>query len=970
MPRLKSVDDNSIEAANRRASGRARKPTAKYEALAGTKFNPSDAIHGRRSSYNSQSPIPGVDSTSVTSASPASDQVDTQPGNDTSPSTISVDLNPELKGPAEDEASPAGSTKRGLRRDRKPTWRAMEATEVKSTRRQRRDTQGSDDFSESKSIITAPEESPTPNGLAMPIDPPAGATRIHENVAGPDKSSYPDGMHEVDAHNTDLARPTRGKKVFEAVPKAPENSPSRVHRRKRALMTDERSDLLEESTVESPEKADSVKPRRRNRAKTSLDIQPDREMNIPGELPLIPTKIKLSHRKAERIDNQDGSFQSPDMTSPSTKRPSRRAKSQPQIMSAQSPEIEVAENTTRKERPRRSAAKIYKEAPPTDDDLYATDDDHLTTKSSIPMIKLKKPAMKAQVATDSEPPTSELEPSPSEPPKKSLKLTLKAPGLKGPRLPSKLRFSISAKDQQDDSQVQPVVESTDVADVPKPTSKKDQQKVKALEMKKPVIEREVLQPAAPSATTSNQKQSRRAQAKAEAKAFSKIRQAVVPPNRALHESPADAGAASHYVPSARLLTPSMSCSLFCLGPSARILAFAQIAAESNESDDEESTASGQSPRLYEKWLNRGRERFCRCNQPALDQTHDAGSQGILEEAVPEQSDAVEVERPLNLDLEAAVPRDTVLPLSMPPVNSIMPKSEARRVSAMYHVLASNTSPLQPMHPKSVGTVHGHDVSPLPVATGQTRSTSRRRDQGDSASAAGTRDTPPIAGPFEERIRWDHQMLERIRREARDAGQPVTFDMTYTQIKSLLDAKKGNTSLQSTTTSGQTTPLAGHGHSVFSAGVYHPMPVSTGSSPAPSEALPNGRIPAPSEEPNSEKELDEAPQPGPTADHAHGYRSLRGPIPDEGDDRLMQIIGDSFKATMMKRTANSVQGRPSTSDGAINGGEKNGKKSSSRRSSTNTKRKAPMSPFEGEKKRRKVSGGTKQQSDSRSAVMVD
>jgi hypothetical protein len=112
------------------------------------------------------------------------------------------------------------------------------------------------------------------------------------------------------------------------------------------------------------------------------------------------------------------------------------------------------------------------------------------------------------------------------------------------------------------------------------------------------------------------------------------------------------------------------CNLFCLSPSARILAFAQLAAESSDSDEDDDAAASGS--LYNKWLAEGRERFCVCASNASAHAHP-----VLAPAVRPPPEPVVASR--------------IFPL--PPVNSVMSAAEGRKVSALYNALTDTQMPL-------------------------------------------------------------------------------------------------------------------------------------------------------------------------------------------------------------------------------------------------------------------------------------
>ena len=450
-------------------------------------------------------------------------------------------------------------------------------------------------------------------------------------------------------------------------------------------------------------------------------------------------------------------------------------------------------------------------------------------------------------------------------PRKSLKLKLSVPGLKAP---SKLRFSINSQDFGDSPPKNSLL-STGPNKSNTASAKKRQE----------ASSRNVKEHSAPTITPVEShknspapKLSRRARAKAEAKVLGKIRQATESANHDRLYDTTYGGAASHYAPSMRLVRPAIDCGLFCLPEPSRILAFAKIAAQSIESDDEETSDGGRQPELLNKWLQKGGE-HCVCNKPAHDHSEDVSaadqdhSTDAPQDTVTDRDEGIQ-----NADVAATIP-DISLPLDIPPVNSIMPKSQGRRVSAFYNVLTGSptsgpskngslaSDSRQQSRSASTGKVSD---SPAPGDAAVSLSSSTAA----SAAARGS------IGSYEERMRWDHQALERVRREAKDAGLSVTMDMTYTHIRSLMEQHR---ELHSTAGSdGTNTPSEGQAPSY----------------PAGLSARAAGKLP---EYGRSTDRKD---------NHTYAY------IEDDTEDRLLQIIGESFKATMKRNKSASAESLPS------------------------------------------------------------
>jgi hypothetical protein len=454
-------------------------------------------------------------------------------------------------------------------------------------------------------------------------------------------------------------------------------------------------------------------------------------------------------------------------------------------------------------------------------------------------------------------------PPEDERPRKSLKLKLSVPGLKAP---SKLRFSINSQDLNNDFP-------------PKHTSAKPLSKAVG-----DAVEKKEQQSKADSTTYAPThteitpdlpygpapKLSRRAQAKAEAKALGKVRQATESANHDRLYDTTYGGASSHYAPSARLVRPAVDCGLFCLPEPSRILAFAKIAAESIESDDEENSDGGRQPELLNKWLQKGGQ-HCVCNEPPRAHAADPSDE-LQERAQAEeprrstgQSEALQ-----NEDIAAVVPNSTTLPLEIPPVNSIMSKSQGRRVSALYNVLTGSPSPNPSNNGSSVSTSRHQSVS---VGSQKTPASPAPGSAAASVtpSAHAATEVQPSTGSYGERVRWDYQALERVRREAEVLGLAIPTDMPYAQIKTLLEERK--TQRPSTMFERTNTPRDQHTYSRASQKPFNPFELDP---PAALNTVQNGLT-------------------RPYAD-----------IEDDSEDRLLQIIGESFKATMKRNKSASTE----------------------------------------------------------------
>lgn len=133
------------------------------------------------------------------------------------------------------------------------------------------------------------------------------------------------------------------------------------------------------------------------------------------------------------------------------------------------------------------------------------------------------------------------------------------------------------------------------------------------------------------------------------------------------------------------------------------------------------------------------------------------------------------------------------------------------------------------------------------------------------------------------MRWDYQALDRVRREAKQMRLRITVDMSYAQIKSLIEQHRmehsnGTSEYSSTTGTRQASlQLADESTAV---------------------AESSSRIST------SHNEAQDLPS--------------QSSILDDSEDRLLQIIGDSFKATMSRNHSafDEPQSARRSSDGLI------------------------------------------------------
>ena len=920
MPRTSRVDDSLSLTEHRRASGRTRKPTAKLEALVGTKFNLADTSTGRAAPTSNSSGL-SVNSVATTPVSPQSETMAQDAGDLTSPSTVSINqpsqqmenasfkVNQSIEGP-----SPADSMKRESRRARKPTQRALEATETMPTTRRKRQGRSTMSTSEARSSVTPPEMEPFVKHEDPPTSLPSPKTsrgNMPKSDISLEEPQFNDQAN-TDVHKAQIldlpavAMADNHVKSPEkqSDPHTPETKRSRRPRRSNLSL------VLAESE-QTPAETSSV---RRTRGKSTAQKLDDSGLLAAAALnPWREEPITVQEAANEELDTPNISKSA----TSTTRRKRTRADAETPVQDNN--DTLVSQNSDNENSPRRPKRSVkqpvsYASVAPNHDD--GTDDEVMTTPArrsqrgsrdtpSVDPENANVEPIKVSEASQQTPVVDE--------PRKSLKIVLPIPGLKRPLLPSKLRYSMSVVDhiQNNDTEAQPENPSKRIKlDGTAKGKAKSKVLPNASAAKKSPPQASIpksLSKAMSAPKRPAEKLSRRAQAKVDAQMLGKVRQAAVPRNQQLYDISAHTNSASYYAPSARLMSPMMQCNLFCLDPAARILAFAQIAAESSESDEDESSENGHAPQLYEKWLEKGRDRFCVCSNHSHGHTHahHDDEAGPVSEAITREKAATVVDAPpiQNEDLAAVVPKDTVVPIEVPPVNSIMKKSQGRRVSALYNVMAGNSS----SGGSGSGSYasHSHSHSPMEYSPGYQPPTAVN----GSATASnnprpvnGKSPTPPNANhngglSFEERMRWDQQMLERIRRDARDGGVSVTLGMSYNDIKALLDAKKSSVSNSTEAT---------------------PAPTAAQGSPRQTTKA-KGRKGKQSAKSIEKAQKSPVPQEVPDSDEAPSMQATEAqptlqPAMDD-DDRLMQIIGDSVRYTMQQE---AKQARDPAQNANVNG----------------------------------------------------
>lgn len=768
----------------------------------------------------------------------------------------------------------------GLRRERKPTQRALEMTDIAPRTRRRRRT---------KAEMAASRASATPSDVSTTLEAQLGTIDL-EMASGQRRDKTPntpdaaltspnsgkttnwlnhsDGPQKVTSSvvsqhqqhlNSSASKNTERVTTFnqqEPKPKRGRTSASETFPVSSASVASSTRKSRQEShqyIITHSQSHDSKTESQQTRVETMRSSQIKAE--VEPELPQRRARKSTVNYAEPDLSAADVSTEETTPEAPSTPKRSLRAK--------RTRAVDTEPRQTPKESPASSSGlrrlKLRQPVRQTESLEVATGQDSEPQENSLPTHDGIGYQGKGDAPKNAAPPVLKRRASSPEEerPRKSLKLKLSVPGLKAP---SKLRFSINSHDVDEQSSSQTPAKSSTKVPGETTRDRKPETKTQVHEESSNV---NVQLPKHQAAKIAPVKLSRRAQAKADAKAFGKVRQATESANHDRLQETTYGGAASHYAPSAALVRPALDCGLFCLPEASRILAFASIAADSIESDDEENSDAGQQPELLGKWLSKGSQ-HCICNKPSLDDEHDTMDLTQKQSANQQGSTAqVSTEALQNADVAAVIPENVTLPLSIPPVNSIMSKPQGRRVSAFYNVLTGSTSPRESTVASSNSTSRHESKSASPRKTdplsvpGKPTTVAQQLPEVESSAR-------PRTGSHEERARWNYQALERVRRDAKEVGLPISVKMSYAQIQLQLEQ-----------------------HKMQHRGGMSERSSMSGQADASLELGDASTVPGQDYSVNLAGDLQGRDMASSTA------------YMDDPEDRLMRIIGDSVKATMSR-----------------------------------------------------------------------
>lgn len=209
--------------------------------------------------------------------------------------------------------------------------------------------------------------------------------------------------------------------------------------------------------------------------------------------------------------------------------------------------------------------------------------------------------------------------------------------------------------------------------------------------------------------------------------------------------------------------PSTTCNLSCLSPSSRLLAFAEIARDMPDSDDDDDVIPGsvQDWRMYT-------QRWCDCDKVQPLPTQRTNSVELARALLPNTVSEGTKYEPVDLT-GSATPEAELLST---PVNTILRATDAERLSQLFAGDA-----VKDHHTPAMKTSLPNGAS---FSAPQAHAS---RPNDDLSGYYSTSNLPKKT--YEERLRDDHNALTDIRKRASARGLSWSFNMTYSDIHALL-----------------------------------------------------------------------------------------------------------------------------------------------------------------------------------------
>ncbi|KAI1613637.1 hypothetical protein EDD36DRAFT_434155 [Exophiala viscosa] len=323
----------------------------------------------------------------------------------------------------------------------------------------------------------------------------------------------------------------------------------------------------------------------------------------------------------------------------------------------------------------------------------------------------------------------------------------------GARVPSKLRYSLSSATEEDVTMVDDEVENDETPKKSKMVVLKSKRLSELNDpSQSPVVEK--LQP-----SSSRRKSQRRVRVNEPSKDETRI----VPPARVATSGP--------------IIDLKNICNLSCLAPSSRLLAFAEIARQMPDTEDEDVEIIPGS--IYDWRAYTGQ--WCECNKMQPPAVAPIDSEELARALLPNTVAGSARYEPIDLteSRHQATPEAELLST---PVNTILRASDAERLSLLYAAPPTeNTS--RDRNSLSAGPSVRRESS---FSAPQMRAPELRYSTNTMMYPPSTSSTPiPARNSYEERIRQDHEKLTTIRKRAAAKGIQWSFNMTFDEIQALI-----------------------------------------------------------------------------------------------------------------------------------------------------------------------------------------
>lgn len=236
-------------------------------------------------------------------------------------------------------------------------------------------------------------------------------------------------------------------------------------------------------------------------------------------------------------------------------------------------------------------------------------------------------------------------------------------------------------------------------------------------------------------------------------------------------------AADNTVPAPEQPQPLATCNLSCLPPWSRLLAFAEIAKQMPDSDDDDETVvpgSAQDWRSYTK-------NWCQCSIVPELPIHDTNPSELARALLPNtvsqgtKADPIELTEPAIAETE----------LLSQPVNTIIRATDAERLSQLFAGPNRAEGEQRRYNTPATGRLRSSIGFMTPASDGLIQRRGSTSQTANSLSRQVATSSEPPKRTYEERLRDDHKALADIRKRASARGIRWSFNMTFDDIHALV-----------------------------------------------------------------------------------------------------------------------------------------------------------------------------------------